>query len=131
MVVDASCVGGNDQLLPQPFGVRARELSRQRIEAAHALDRDQERFITCQPALGERRQLIAQMSLELLDVGSVKGLPAADVRPPLRDLFLERLIGECRHTVHAFIQMPRSVPSTAFHCCRWAASSARPSFVMR
>ena len=111
--------------------MRARELARQRIEAAHALDRDQERFISCQAGLGERRQLVAQMSLELLDVGTVKGLPAAQVRPPLRDLFLERLIGDGRHTVHACIQIPRRVPSTACHCCRWAASCARPSFVIR
>ena len=104
--------------------MRACELARQRIEAAHALHRDEERFVTCQPALGERRQLVAQMSLELLHVGTVKGLPAADVRPPLRDLLLERLIDEGRHTVHAFIQIPCRVLSTAFHCCRWAASSS-------
>ncbi len=124
-------VGRHDQLLPQPLGMRACELARQRIEAAHALDRDQERFIPCQAGLGERHQLVAQMSLELLHVGTVKGLPAADVRPPLRDLLLERSIGEGRHAVHAFIQIPRRVPSTTCHCCRWAASCARPSFVIR
>ena len=69
--------GGHDQLLPQPLGVRACELARQRIEAAHSLDRDQESFIPCQAGLGERRQLVAQMSLELLHIGTVKGLPAA------------------------------------------------------
>ena len=67
------------------------------------------------------------MSLELLHVGTVNGPPAAKVFPPLRDLLLERLIGEGRHAVHASIQIPRRVPSTACHCCRWAASCARPS----
>ena len=124
-------VGGDDQLLPQPLGVLARELARQRIEAAHALDGDQEGFVSCQAGLRERRQLVAQMSLELLDVRTVKGLPAAHVRPPLRDLLLERLVGEGRHAGHAFIQMPRRVSSTTCHCCRWAASCARPSFVIR
>ncbi len=111
--------------------MRACELARQRIEAAHALHRDQERLIRRKAGLGERRQLVAQMALELFHVGTVNGLAAAQVRTPLRDLFLERLIGERRHTVQACIQMPRRVPSTAFHCCRWAASCARPSFVIR
>ena len=124
-------VGRNDQLLPQPLGVRAGKLARQRIEAAHPLDRDQECFIPCQAGLDERRQLVAQVSLELLHVGAVKSRPAAYVRPPLRDLLLERSIGEGRHAVHAFIQMPRSVTSTTCHCCRWAASCARPSLVIR
>src|SRR3989338_1405120 len=43
------------------------------------------------------------MSLELLHVGTVHGLPAAYVGPPLRDLLLERLIGKGRHAVHASI----------------------------
>ena len=110
---------------------RVRTRARQRIEAAHALDRDQERFVSGEAGLGERSELIAQMSLELLNVGAVNGLPAAQGRPPLRDLIFHRLIGEGRHTVHACIQIPRRVPSTAFHCSRWAASCARPSFVIR
>ena len=40
-------------------------------------------------------------------------------------------IGERRHAVHAFIQIPRRVSSTTCHCCRWAASCVRPSLVMR
>src|SRR5213594_545827 len=52
------------------------------------------------------------MSLELLHVRTAKGLPAAYVRPPQRDLLLERSIGEGRHGVHVFIQILRSVPST-------------------
>ena len=107
------------------------ELTRQRIEIAHALDRNQECFIPCQTGLGERRQLIAQMSLELLHVGTLKTLTAAYVRAPLRDLLFERLIGEGRHAGHSFIQIPRRVPSTTCHCCRWAASCARPSLVIR
>ena len=98
--------------------MRACELAGQRIEATHPLDRDQERFIPCQAGLGERRQLVAQMSLELLHVRTVNGPPAAQVLPPLRDLLLERSIDEGGHTVHASIQIPRRVPSTAFHCCR-------------
>jgi hypothetical protein len=57
--------------------MRACELARQRIEVAHALDRDQERFIAGEAGLGERRPLIAQMSFEFLHVGTVNGLPAA------------------------------------------------------
>ena len=77
-----------------------------------------ERFISGKAGLGERGQLVAQVSLEFLHVGTVNRLPAAEVGPPLRDLILEWLIGEGRHTVQACIQMPRRVPSTAFHCSR-------------
>ena len=111
--------------------MRACELARQRIEIAHALDRDQKCFIPCQTGFGERRQLVAKMSLELLHVGTLNGLPAAQVVAPLRDLILDWLIGEGRHTGNARIQMPRRAPSTTFHCSRWAASTARPSFVIR
>ena len=38
-------VGGDDQLLPQPLGVLACELARQRVEAPHALDRDEKGFV--------------------------------------------------------------------------------------
>ena len=76
MFAGASSIGRHDQLLPQPLGMRECELARQCIEAAHALDRDQERFISGQAGFGERHQLVAQMSLELLHVGTVKGLPA-------------------------------------------------------
>ena len=37
------------QLLPQPLGVRSCELARQRVETAHALDGDEERFIPDNP----------------------------------------------------------------------------------
>ena len=63
----------------------------------------------CQAGLGERRHLVAQMSLELLDVGTMKRPPALHVCPPLRDLLLERSIGDGRHAVHASIQIPRRV----------------------
>ena len=105
----------------------AGELARQRVEAAHALDRDQEGLFSGQAGLGQRRQLVAQMPLELLDVGAVKGLAAAQILPPLRDLLLERSIGEGRHAVHACIQSPRRVLSTTCHCCRCAVE-LRPAF---
>ena len=56
---------------------------------------------------------------------------AAIANLPVRDVILDGLLGEGRHTGHACIQMPRRVPSTAFHGSRWAASGARPSFVIR
>lgn len=105
--------------------MRARELARQRIEVAHALYGNEERFIATQAGLGQLRQLIAEMGLELLDIGAVERLAASHVGAPLRDLLLEWAIVECRHAVQASIQMPRSVLSTACHCCRWAASCAR------
>src|SRR6185369_7963770 len=64
-----------DQLLPQPFGVGACEFAGERIEAAHALDRYQESFIAFETSFSKRRQLVAKMSLEFLDIRTVNGLP--------------------------------------------------------
>ena len=41
----AAGLGSDDELLPQPLGVLACELARQRVEAAHALDRDEKGFV--------------------------------------------------------------------------------------
>ena len=82
-----------------------RRLARQRVKMAHALDRDHESFIRRQTGLGKSRELVAQMSLEFLDVRIVNGPPAAQGLTPLRDLLLERSIGEPRHTVHSFIEV--------------------------
>src|SRR5262249_61731252 len=57
--------------------------------------------------------------------------PARYPPPPLRDLLLERSIGESRHAIRAFTQIPRRARSTTCHCCRWAATCARPSLVIR
>jgi hypothetical protein len=51
-------------------------------------------------------------------VRPAKDRPAADVRPPLRDLRFERPIVKGRHAVHALIQIPRKAPSTTCHCWR-------------
>ena len=125
-------IGCDDQLLPQPLGVLARELARHRVEAAHPLDRHKERFVVGQPGLNERRHLIAQVRFQFLDVGAVDGLAAAQERPPLRDLRLERLPAlEGRHVREASIQMPRNVASTTRHCFCWTVRCARPCRVMR
>jgi hypothetical protein len=50
---------GDDELLPQPVGVFARELARQRVEAAHALDRDEKGFVASETSVRQRRHLIA------------------------------------------------------------------------
>ncbi len=126
------CVGGDDQLLPQPLGVLAREFSGERVEAAHALDRDEEGFVRRKTGVREGGQLVAEVAFELGHVGTVDGLPATQVHPPLRDLLFEgRAVQRRRHAGHAFIQMQRSVSFTACHCCCWASSWTRPSGVMR
>ena len=68
----------------------ARELPREGVEVAHALHRHQERFIGGEPRVDQDRDLLAQMVFQLRDVDGVDRLPAAEVAPPLVDLFLER-----------------------------------------
>ena len=88
-------VGTHDELLPQPLGVLARELARERVQVAHALDGDQERLIFRQPRLGEAAHLVAQVRFELLDVRPRDGAAPAQVGAPLADLFFERRVFGC------------------------------------
>ena len=129
----------------------ARELTRERVEVAHALHRHQERFIGVESRVDQDRHLLAQMVFQLRHVDRVDRLPAAEIAPPLVDLLLERdsgisdpaslrlllavggltpvqLAGTDRETVR---QMPRSVASTACHCLRCSSSCARPWDVIR
>ena len=81
--------GRHDQLLPEAIRVLARELPREGVELAHALHRHQERLVGGEPRVGQHRDLLAQMVLQLRDVDGVDRLPAAEVAPPLVDLLLE------------------------------------------
>ena len=98
-------IGRDHQLLPQPVRMLARELQGQGIDASHALDRDQEGFVTSQSCAGEFTDLVTQMVLEL---GHVSRDPTvqvtAQVFAPLRDLVFERrAVGEgrsCRARLH-------------------------------
>jgi hypothetical protein len=69
--------------------VLARELARERVEVAHPLDRDEERLVRREPGLGQRRDLLAQVILELRHVDGVDRLPSPEEAPPLVDLLLE------------------------------------------
>jgi hypothetical protein len=125
-------VGRDDELLPQPIRVLPRELAREGIQAAHAFDRDQERLVLRQARPGEGTHLVAQMRLQLLDVGPGDGAPPAQVGAPLADLrFERRLVGGGAHAWQALIQIRFSVWSTIRHRFRSASSCARPSLVMR
>ena len=118
----------------------ARELAREGVEVAHALHRHQERLVRREPRVGQRRDLLAQVVLQLRHVDGVDRLPAAEVAPPLVDLLLERdrvdlepaslrrsrgsgaADAADRSGRESARQMPRSVASTACHCLRSSAS---------
>ena len=126
----------------------ARELPREGVEVAHALHRHEERLVGVEPRVGEHRDLLAQVILQLRHVDGVDRPPTAEVAPPLVDLRLERyrVIGSrnrqapsgrsmvdgrpARGGKESARQMPRSVSSTACHCLRSSASCARPPEVM-
>ena len=133
--------GDDDELLPEPVRVLARELPREGVEVAHALHRDQERLVGGEPRVDQAGDLLAQMVLQLRHVDRVDRLPAAEVAPPLVDLLLERYrVTRSRHRQapcgsgaadagwlaatgrESACQMPRSVASTACHCRRSSAS---------
>jgi hypothetical protein len=75
-----------DELLPQPAPVLARELPRQGVEVPHPLHADEERLVGREAGRVELGDLVAQMRLQLVDVAAVDGLGLRDVRPPLGDL---------------------------------------------
>jgi len=80
----------NDELLPEALRVLARELLRERVEIAHPLHRDQKRLIGGEPGVGQHRDVLAQMILQLRDIDRVERLPPLEIAPPLVDLFFER-----------------------------------------
>jgi hypothetical protein len=85
-------VGGEDELLPQPIRVLARELAGEGVQAAHALDRDQERLVLREPRLDEGTHLVAQMRFQFLDIRPRDGAAPSQVGAPLADLFFERRV---------------------------------------
>ena len=90
-----TCGRRHHQLLPQPLGVLTGKLARDLVQAPHALDGHQERFIGCEPGVNELGDPVAQVALHFLDVRAFHGAAPAQERTPLRDLLLY-LISELR-----------------------------------
>jgi len=82
--------GGHHELLPEAVRVLARELPREGVEVAHALDRYQERLIGGEPRVGQHRDVLAQVVLQLRYVDGMDRLPTTEVAPPSGDLLLDR-----------------------------------------
>ncbi len=79
----------NDELLPEALRVLACELSRERVELTHALDRHKERFVSGEARIHQSRDLLAQMIFQLCHIDRVDRLTAPEVAPPQIDLLLE------------------------------------------
>ena len=127
---------GQDELLPQSFGVLTGELARDLVDTAHPLDRDQERLVGGQAGVGEVVDLPAQVVFHLGDVGRRDRLAALDVLAPLADLVVEfgRVAGHCASPGCIGVR-PRHTCSrasaTTSHCWRRSASASRPERVKR
>ena len=73
-----------DELLPEPPAVLARELAGERVEVAHPLHGDEERLVVREASLVQLRDLAAEVVLELVDVAAVhSGAPATYARHSL------------------------------------------------
>ena len=99
----------DDELFPEPLRVLAGEFARHRVQAAHALDGDQERFFPRQAGLDQRRDLVAKMALELVDVRRPDRRPAEQPGAPLRDLGFE----DVRRCGHVRVPPCRAPPAGA------------------
>ena len=120
------------------------ELAGQLVEAAHPLDRDQERLVRAQADRDELVDGTAEMVFELVGVGRLQ-LPAAlHVVTPLRELRLQLVLTLPRRHARpssgiavSGLRSPRpsqislSASTTVSHWRRCSASSARPLSVMR
>ena len=119
------------------------ELPRQLIEAAHAFDSDEERLVGLQARLGQLGDPAAKMVFQLLGIGVVQLPAAVHVGPPFGDLAIQFLVAVDGHRPASLagaatglmncdvLQTPRRASTTAAHCRRCWASSARPWSVMR
>ncbi len=86
------------QLLPQPVRMLAGVLARDLVEAADALDRDEERLLLAQAGPDQIVDLIAQMSFEFVDIRARHRAPAAQILRPGCDLGVQcRLLLGHRH----------------------------------
>ena len=63
------------------------------IQAAHALDRHQERLVPAQTRVFEVSDLVAQMALQLIDISRADRPMPLHITPPLPDLRLQASIG--------------------------------------
>ena len=62
------------------------ELPGQGVEVPHPLHGNEERLVGCEAGRVQLGDLVAKMSLELVDVAAVDGRGLRDVGPPLGDL---------------------------------------------
>lgn len=124
------------ELLPQPVGVLAGKLARDGVEVAQAFDGHEEGLLVIEPGRLAVGDLLAEVVLQLVDVGGGDRLAALDVPAPLLDLGLKFRVlhhahptagaGGCCAACHTW----RSAAATTDHCCCRLASSSRPAGVI-
>src|SRR5262249_48916680 len=88
----AAGAAGQHQLLPEPFRMLPGELAGQLVEAAHPLDRDEERLVRAQAGRDELVDGTAEMVFELIGVARPQFPAALYVVTPLRELRLQLLL---------------------------------------
>ena len=127
-----SVVAAQDELLPEPPAVLARELAGEVVDVAHALHRDEESLVWSEAGRGQLGDLVPEMVLELVDVVPVDSRCACNVRPPLRNLRFDALHGHA--PLPAVCSVPRqtslSARETVSHWRRCSSSAPRPSSVI-
>ena len=87
-----------DELLPQPLGVLAGKFARDGVEVAQALDGDEESLLVIEAGRLPVGDLLAQMVLQLVDVGGGDRPVPLDITAPPVDLGLEFSVW--RHHAH-------------------------------
>ena len=79
----------------------ASEFARKGVDAAHALDRNQEGLVRREPCVGQRRNLLAQMVLQFRHVDGMDRLATVQIAAPQINLLLE-----CRRRIARHVSGP-------------------------
>ena len=126
-----------DELLPQPVGVLAGKFARDGVEVAQALDGDEEGLLVVEAGRLPVGDLLAQVVLQLVDVGGGDRLAPLNVSAPPVDLGLQ--LSVWRHHAHpstaaggrcVVCHTCRSASATTVHCSCRSARASRPAGVI-
>jgi len=120
-VTDPVAGADQDQLLPQPVAMLARELGGHQIHRAEPLHRDEEGLLLAEPGQLELGHLFAQMPLELVDIRRIDRAIAGHRGAPLGDLLLENVHGQAPASF--IVPGPQSDPSARVAVSHWRRCS--------
>ena len=116
---------GEYEVLPQPLAVLAGEFRSDCVDAPEAFHADQEGFVVIEAGGEQVGDLLAQVTLEFVDVVDLDRGAASDRCPPFADPGIDAVHGHASLSFHT----PPSVRVAAAHWRRCSSSASAPAVV--